>query len=188
MYVNAEGPADGEVRIRIASATDAEALAALAARTFRDTFQADNTPADMDAYVGTAFHAGRLRAELNDEASTFLLAFPGGVGPPIGYAKLRRGTSEPSVIGPNPVELERLYVDRPALGRGVGAALMRTALDTARRAGYQTIWLGVWERNPRAIAFYRQWAFEPVGTHVFRLGSDDQTDLVMARQLTSRDG
>ena len=84
---------------------------------------------------------------------------------------------------PDPVELQRLYVDRTAMGRGVGAALMRATLDAARSAGYRTLWLGVWERNARAISFYERWQFETVGDHVFRLGSDHQTDLIMARRV-----
>ena len=65
----------------------------------------------------------------------------------------------------------------------VGAELMRASLDTARLAGRRTLWLGVWERNARAISFYERWQFETVGEHVFRLGSDDQTDLIMARPV-----
>ena len=62
---------------------------------------------------------------------------------------------------------------------------MRASLDAARSAGHRTIWLGVWERNARAISFYERWVFEKVGDHVFRLGSDDQTDLIMARPVHS---
>ena len=178
-------------RLRPASPADAGPLAALAGRTFRDTFAADNTPSDVEAYVRDAFGPGRVRAELGDAANTSLLAFtddaarPTGddAARPTGYAKLRTGTTDPSVRGPDPVELQRLYVDRRALGHGVGAALMRAALDAARSAGYGTLWLGVWERNARAIRFYERWGFRAVGDHVFRLGSDDQRDLVRARPV-----
>jgi multidrug efflux pump subunit AcrB len=87
------------------------------------------------------------------------------------------------VVGSDPIELQRLYVDRSALGRGVGAALMRASLDTARLSGHRTLWLGVWERNTRAISFYEQWQFATVGKHKFSLGSDNQTDLIMARPV-----
>ena len=169
--------------IRRATPADAEPLAALAERTFRDTFAADNAAEDMEVYVRDSFSLDRVRAELADDANTFLLAFVDGAERPTGYAKLRTGTTEPSVTGPDPVELERLYVDRSAIGHGVGAALMRASLDVARSAGHRTLWLRVWERNARAISFYERWGFETVGDHVFRLGSDDQKDLIMERPV-----
>jgi ribosomal protein S18 acetylase RimI-like enzyme len=76
-------------------------------------------------------------------------------------------------------------VDQAAVGSGIGAALMRAVLDAARRNGRKTLWLGVWERNARAIAFYERWGFEVVGEHVFRLGSDEQTDLIMERAVNA---
>ena len=170
-------------RIRLATTADAEPLAALAERTFRDTFADDNAVGDMEAYVRDSFLLDQVRAELADDTNTFLLAFVDDVERPTGYAKLRTGTADPSVTGPDPVELERLYVDRSAIGHGVGAALMRASLDAARSAGHRTLWLGVWEQNARAISFYERWAFETVGDHMFRLGSDDQTDLIMERPV-----
>lgn len=171
------------LHIRTATPADAESLAALAERSFRDTFAEDNAAEDVEAYVRDAFSLDRLRTELADVANTFLLAFVDAAERPLGYAKLRTGTTDPSVTGPDPVELERLYVDRSAIGHGVGAALMRASLDAVQVAGYRTLWLGVWERNARAISFYEKWEFEPVGDHVFRLGSDDQRDLIMERPV-----
>ena len=173
------------VDIRIATPADAETLAALAERTFRDTFAAYNADDDMEAYVGESFSLDRMRAELADGANTFLVAFVGGGDSPAGYAKLRTGIAEPCVTGPAPVELQRIYVDRSAVGRGVGAALMRASLEAARDAGHRTLWLGVWERNVRAIAFYAQWGYATVGEHLFRLGSNDQRDLIMARPVAA---
>ncbi len=171
------------IRIRRADRADAAALAELAERTFRDTFAADNAAEDLEAYVRDAFAVDRIRTELEAGSNAFLLAFAGGAASPTGYAKLRVGPADPSVAGPDPIELERLYVDRDAIGRGVGAALMRAGLELARSAGHRTLWLGVWERNARAIAFYERWGFEAVGKHVFRLGSDDQTDVIMERAV-----
>ena len=98
---------------------------------------------------------------------------------PAGYAKLRTGHADPSVTGPEPVELERLYVGRHVIGSGVGAALMQASLDAAQAAGHRTVWLGVWERNARAISFYVKWGFRIVGEHTFMLGTDAQRDLIM---------
>jgi len=169
--------------IRTATPADAEPLAALAERTFRDPFAADNSTDDMQAYVRDSFSLDRVRAELADEANTFLLAFVDGAEQPTGYAKLRTGTTDPRVNGPDPVELERLYVDRSVIGHGVGAALMRASLGAARSAGQRTLWLGVWQRNTRAISFYERCGFETVGDHVFRLGSEAQRDLIMERSV-----
>ena len=166
--------------IRTASPADAPALAALAERTFRDAFAATNAPADLDAYAAQAFSVEQTRAELADPAATFWLAL-GADGTFVGYAKLRRGPAEPCVSGPAPVELQRIYSG--ATGRGVGAALLAAALSAARAEGFGTVWLGVWDRNPRAVAFYEREGFRVVGSHSFRLGADDQTDLVMERPL-----
>src|SRR3954454_19271981 len=117
------------VAIHRAGPDDADALAALAERTFRDTFAADNSAQDMDAYVRESLSLDRVRHELTDHAGTFFLAFVDDESRPVGYAKLRTGAADPNVQGPDPVELERLYVDRAALGSGVGAALMRASLD-----------------------------------------------------------
>ena len=137
----------------------------------------------MDAYVRDSFSLDRVPAELADDVNTFLLAFMDGEALPDGYAKLRNGTTDPSVSGAEPVELQRLYVDRSAMGQGVGAALMRASLDAVGSAGRRTLWLGVWERNARANSFYERWQFETVGEHVFRLVSDHQVDLIMARPV-----
>ncbi|HJQ32451.1 MAG TPA: GNAT family N-acetyltransferase [Pyrinomonadaceae bacterium] len=169
------------VTIRRADADDAGQLADLGARTFSETFAADNNPEDMAAYVAESFNAARQTAELNDPASTFFIAEVGGNA--AGYAMLRAGEPEEGVEGAKPVELVRLYVSREWLGRGVGEALMRACVDEARRAGHETIWLGVWERNGRAQAFYRKWNFREVGEHVFQLGSDPQRDVLMERAV-----
>ena len=167
--------------IRRGTATDAGLLSDLGARTFSETFAADNTPEDLTAYIATSFTVTQLTSELEDPASTFLIAEVDGRA--AGYAKLHDGEPEKGVEGVNPVELVRLYVSREWLGRRVGEQLMRTCVDEARQAGHDSIWLGVWERNPRAQAFYRKWNFRDVGEHVFQLGADQQRDIVMERTL-----
>ena len=171
-----------QVSIRPAQAADIEPLAALAARTFEDAFASENSPEDIQSYIRESFCAERLRDEVASADNLFLLALLDEA--PVGYAKLRTGTPDASVDGEDPVELERLYVEQSAIGHGIGAALMQACLEAARRGGHRTLWLGVWERNARAIAFYRRWGFEMVGDHVFRLGSDEQTDLIMQRAVS----
>ena len=170
-----------DVKIRRGTVADAALLSELGARTFSETFAVDNTPEDLAAYMGSAFNVAQQTAELKDPGSTFLIAEVDGRA--AGYARLHDGEPEKAIEGARPVELVRLYVSREWLGHGVGAQLMRACLDAARQAGHETIWLGVWERNPRAQTFYRKWNFRPVGEHMFRLGSDLQRDIVMERAL-----
>jgi diamine N-acetyltransferase len=167
--------------IRRGTLADAGLLSELGARTFSETFAVDNTPEDLAAYVATSFNVAQQTAQLKDPASTFLIAEVDGHA--AGYAKLHDGEPEKGVEGPKPVELVRLYVSRDWLGRGIGEQLMRACIDEARKAGHVTIWLGVWERNARAQAFYRKWNFRTVGEHMFQLGSDLQRDLLMERPL-----
>jgi GNAT superfamily N-acetyltransferase len=167
--------------IRRGTRDDAGMLAEMAARIFHDTFAAENSPEDMRAYMDEAFAVSRQAEEIDDPRSTFLLAFVDDE--PAGYAKLYAGETPSEVAGERPVELARLYADHRWHGRGVGGALMQACFDEARRAGYATMWLGVWERNFRAIAFYQKVGFVECGSHPFQLGSDLQTDLLMSRPL-----
>ena len=167
--------------VRRASIEDAKLLADLGARTFEETFSQDNSAEDMAAYLADSFSVGRLTEELIDPLSVFFVAEVEGSA--AGYAKLHAGEASGAVAGERPVELVRLYVSREWLGRGVGPALMRRCLDEARALGFRTMWLGVWERNDRAQAFYRKWDFEEVGEHIFQLGSDSQRDIVMQRAV-----
>jgi len=168
-------------KIRRPVTADAELLTELGARTFSDTFAGDNKPEDMAAYLAASFSPAKLTEELGDPRSIFFIAEVDGQA--AGYAKLHGSDAPECVAGEKPVELARLYVLREWLGRRVGEALMRACVDAARRAGYQTMWLGVWERNPRAQAFYRKWDFREVGEHIFQLGSDPQRDVLMERAL-----
>lgn len=169
------------VTIRRGTLDDAALLSELGARTFSDTFAVDNTPEDLAAYLAANFNVAQQTAELEDPGSTFLIAEVDGRA--AGYAKLHDGEADQSVAGANPVELVRLYVSREWLGRGIGEQLMRACINAAQQAGHEILWLGVWEHNARAQAFYRKWNFRTVGEHMFQLGSDVQRDLVMERAL-----
>lgn len=167
--------------IRPGTLEDAALLSELGARTFSETFASDNTPEDLAAYMAASFNVAQQTAELKDPASIFLIAEVDGRA--AGYARLHNGEPEKDVEGAKPIELVRLYVSREWLGRGIGAQLMRACIDEARQAGHDSVWLGVWEGNPRAQAFYRKWNFRPVGEHIFRLGSDLQRDILMERSV-----
>jgi ribosomal protein S18 acetylase RimI-like enzyme len=168
--------------IRRGKAEDAGLLAKLGACTFSETFAADNTPADMAACLASAFDPPQQAAELADPHCFFQIAETNGVA--VGYAMLRSGNVPHGVTGDKPIELVRLYVSRESLGSGVGAALMQACIGEARQRGHKTLWLGVWEHNTRARAFYRKWSFHEVGKHVFQLGDDRQTDILMQRSIS----
>jgi ribosomal protein S18 acetylase RimI-like enzyme len=174
------------IDVRPATRADADALSRLAAATFRDTFAGSSTPADMAHYLAEAFTPAQQAREIADPAAIVLLAedrSDAGSVSLIGYAHLVAGAAPAAVTGPAAIELKRLYVDRAWHGRGVAHLLMDAGLHAARRRGAETVWLGVWEHNPRAIAFYSKYGFTRVGQHTFVLGTDAQTDWLFARPL-----
>lgn len=165
--------------LRPALPSDAAPLAELAERTFRATFEAMNTPEDMALHCATHYSEAIQAAEILDPAVTTLLSEQDGQL--IGYAQLRWDPAPPCVVAERPAEVQRLYVDAAWHGQGVAQDLLGHALHLAAEGGADQIWLGVWERNPRAIAFYRKFGFVAVGAHVFPLGTDPQRDIIMVR-------
>jgi ribosomal protein S18 acetylase RimI-like enzyme len=173
-----------DIVVRPAIVEDMHGLADLAAQSFRDTFAADNDAKYIEDYLQSSLTTTTVLDEFDKASNVFFIAFRNGDEVPVGYAKLCTTSDDPSINGRNTVEIERIYADKRVIGRGVGAALMRACLNAAQERGCETIWLGVWERNKRAILFYERWEFKTVGARQFALGPELQTDLLMARQLT----
>ncbi len=167
--------------VRPALAGDSPALAVLAERTFRDAFEARNSPENMDLHCGRNFGPDIQAREIADRALVTMVAEESGRL--VGYSQLRPATASASVKAERPAELRRIYVSREWHGRGVAQSLMKEALRAAAGAGSDCLWLGVWEHNPKAIAFYRKFAFEIVGQQSFMLGNESQRDIVMAARL-----
>ena len=167
--------------IRQARFEDARSLVELAARIYYETFAEFNTPENMQAYLSSSFTLAQFQSELRDPRAAFYLAQAEKEF--AGYAKLQAGKPPECVTGANPIELVRLYVDRRWQGQGLARALLDRCLIDAKHQGYKTIYLGVWEHNERAIAFYRKWNFVRVGDHIFQMGDDPQTDWWMMRSL-----
>lgn len=167
--------------IRHATMNDVATLSAFGRRVFHDTFAADNAPADMAAYLAEAFTPGKQEAELANPLRTCLLAEMDGAV--VGYACVMDGAGHADVEAAHPVELERFYVDHAWHGRGIAAPLMEAVIRVAESCDGDALWLGVWERNPKAIRFYAKWGFLRVGGQTFRLGADLQTDDVLRRPL-----
>lgn len=171
------------ITIRYGLPTDASELAELAARTFHETFAADNRPDDLALHLAAAYGPAQQHAELTSPNTTTLLAEVDARL--IAYAQLRTGEAPECVRGEWPVELWRFYVSQEWHGRGVAQTLMRSVETEASRRGGRTLWLGVWERNDRAQAYYRKAGFVDVGSHVFTVGTDLQTDRILERSLST---
>jgi len=167
--------------IRCGTPADAEALAVFAARTFSDTYARYNDPRNFRRHITDAFHPAQQARELTDPEVATLLAHRDGTL--AGYAQVRRSDAPACVEHAAPIELHRFYVAAAWHGRGVAQRLFTEACVAARRFGGAVLWLKVWERNARALAFYAKAGFIDVGTADFMLGDDRQTDRVLVRPL-----
>jgi len=164
--------------IREGTITDAEMIADMSRQTFYETFIADNRKEDMDKFMNEQFTREALIREVGSPGNIFLLAYADEE--PVGYARLREEEAEIA----NSIEVARLYADAKMIGKGVGKALMEACISTAISLGKQAIWLGVWEKNERAIKFYQKFGFEKFSEHDFLLGNDLQRDWLMQKELT----
>jgi ribosomal protein S18 acetylase RimI-like enzyme len=167
--------------IRKATPLDALPLAQLAERSFRETFAAMNTAEDMELHCRNSYSEARQAGEIANPMMATLLA--DWEGAPIGFAQLRWGNAPSCVAGDAPAEIQRIYVAAAWHGKGVAQALMAACMAELKARGSSVAWLGVWERNPRALAFYGKLGFIACGEQVFPLGNDPQRDIVMARPL-----
>ena len=169
------------ITFRRATVADAATLAAFGAKTFADTFGAFHSASDLAMHLDEAFGVPQQTAELADPATVTL--FVESDGTLAGFTQVYAGEVPECVTGPAPIEIKRFYVDTPWHGQGVAHRLIAAAYDVARARGARTVWLGVWEHNPRAIAFYRRQGFTQVGAYTFMVGTDATTDLIYARAL-----
>jgi diamine N-acetyltransferase len=158
-----------------------EALQKIGKQTFIETFAAHNSEEDMTAYLTNGFSHDKLTAELNNTESEFYFAHL--AGDIIGYLKINTGSSQTEIRDANGLEIERIYVLQQYQGMKVGQRLYEWALQIARDRNLDYVWLGVWEYNTKAMAFYKKNGFVAFDKHVFKLGADDQTDIMMKKAL-----
>ena len=166
--------------MHIAEPADAPALAELAAKTFFDTYAAFNTAEDMDHYITNHFNVSKIEQEIAHPGTLLLIVRINGAM--AGYAKLLEG-HVPDVPENAALEISRFYVDRPFQSKGIGRRLMAEIWAIAESSGCTAVWLGVWQRNQRAIEIYTRLGFRITGTTTFQLGSDLQEDFVMIKYL-----
>jgi diamine N-acetyltransferase len=169
------------ITIRKVLVGDVEQLATISAKTFYDAFAKDNTEENMHKHLKEYYSIEKLSAELNDPLAVFLFAMDDEEI--VGYVKISEHQKPEAKDLHEPIELERIYSLQSMIGKGVGKALMQSVINYAVEKGKKTIWLGVWQHNPTAIAFYKKWGFEIFGDHVFAVGDDPQMDWLMKKTL-----
>ena len=160
---------------------DVEQLQAISRSTFVQTFDEHNDAEDMKAYLDSSFAIDKLTTEITNPNSEFYFALDHEII--IGYLKVNTGTAQTENKDANAFEIERIYVDQAYLGKKIGQLLFEKAIDLAKIKKASYVWLGVWEENHRALAFYKKNGFIPFDKHIFRLGNDEQTDIMMKLEL-----
>lgn len=169
--------------IRAATTADADRLSEFAERVFDDVFGPQNDEGDMASYLNEAFSPEIQRQEIATPGAIVLIDEDPSTKRITGYLHIAPAPAPECVRGDAPAELKRLYVDPPLHGRGIGRQLLDEGIARAKNAGTKTLWLGVWENNTKAQAFYTREGFARVGEHPFVLGSDTQTDWIMQRSI-----
>lgn len=145
--------------------------------TFAETFTEHNTKEDLDKYLEESFSNEKLSSELNSPHSSFYFAeIDNNV---VGYLKINFGDAQTELKDNKAVEIERIYVLQAYHGKKIGQLLYNKAIEIAKEHKANYVWLGVWEENHRALQFYKKNGFVPFDTHIFKLGNDEQTDIMM---------
>ncbi len=161
--------------------TDIEQLQFISRNTFYETFAPRNTEENISQYLHQSFSTEKLTAEVTNPDSEFYFAnIDRRV---VGYLKINYGPAQTELKDDKAVEIERIYVLREFYGKQVGQVLFEKALQIARKRKAEYLWLGVWGENRRAVSFYRKNGFVEFGTHIFKMGESDQTDLMMRLEL-----
>ena len=169
------------INVRLATKHDAELIADMSRQTFYDTFASQNTKEDIDKFMNEQFTRKALIEEVGAKNNIFLLAYD--EGKPVGYARIRENNNPPSLGTSNAMEIARIYAATNAIGKGIGKVLMQKCIEIAKARNRELVWLGVWEKNQRAIDFYTKWGFEKFGETNFLLGDDIQRDWLMKKTI-----
>jgi len=159
----------------------AETLLSIAKETFFETFADSNTEEDMKKYLEENFTNAKIEEELSNPESLFHIAFEGNTA--IGYLKVNFGTAQTELQDESSLEIERIYVKSDYHGKKVGQLLYEKALEVAEGFNKASVWLGVWEENLKAIRFYEKNGFVAFDKHIFKMGNDEQTDIMMRKVL-----
>jgi ribosomal protein S18 acetylase RimI-like enzyme len=167
--------------VRRCGPDDADRLAEIGARTFDETYAGQVPADDLARYLGSEFAVAQVRRELQRHGTIYYLADLHGRA--VGYLKLNLPGAQTDLDETDALEIESLYVGMDHRRTGIGRRLMEQATAVAGQAGLHAVWLGVWEGNPNAIAFYERWGFRRFGTHTFELGRTRHNDILMKLRL-----
>jgi ribosomal protein S18 acetylase RimI-like enzyme len=171
-----------DIKVTRIDASYAQILSDLGRKLYSQTFSAVNEDSNMDAYLDEAYRVDIQLKELIDPAMWSFMAFEGNT--PVGFTQLRQKKDVYDFIGDkDAIEVQRIYVDKAYAGKGVGKQLLDACLNKAKELKKQTVWLGVWEHNPNAIKFYERQGFHKVGSHIFKMGDQEDTDNIMIKKL-----
>jgi len=170
-----------DIKIERVTINEIGLLQEISKRTFYETFSATNSEEDMELYLKESFSLEKLDKELSNKYSEFYFALH--ENKVIGYIKINLGQSQTELKDDKSLEIERIYILKDFHGKAVGQLLYEKAIQIAKQADVLYVWLGVWENNPRAISFYKKNGFVEFDKHIFRLGKDVQTDIMMKLKL-----
>ena len=169
------------IQIKRISVIDVEDLQIISKQTFFETFANENSESDMKNYLDENLSLDTLKKELfNTKSEFYVLSFNEKI---IGYLKLNFGEAQTELKNNTSLEIERIYVLKEFHGQNMGQLLYDKALEIATKYSIKEIWLGVWEKNKRAISFYKKNGFIEFDTHIFKLGNDEQIDIMMKLTL-----
>jgi len=169
------------VIIKKVTLDELETLQLISKKTFRETFTLQNSYADMEKYLAEELNLEKLSVELNNNESEFYFAIWNDEV--VGYIKINVGDAQTEFKDPNSLEIERIYVLKTFQGKQIGQVLFNHALDIANKKEMDYLWLGVWEENIKAINFYKKNGLAIFSSHIFKLGNDVQTDVLMKLHL-----
>lgn len=170
------------IAIKKATIEDLETLQLISEKTFTETFAAVNTPENLANYIEQSFNSEQLSMEINNQNSQFYIAF--SASEPVGYLKINFGDAQTETVTKNAIEIHRIYVLQAFHGKKVGQLFLDQVIAVAQQMAFDAIWLGVWEENHRALQFYTKNGFIAFDKHIFTLGDDVQTDLLMQLKVT----
>ena len=169
------------IEIKKADIKDLSTIQDISIRSFTETFSEINTPENMEKYLQESFNSAQLTLEINNPDSPFYIAY--WDNEPVGYLKLNLGNAQTETVENETIEIQRIYVLKDFHGKKLGQLLLDQAIKTAQEHQVDYAWLGVWEENHRAIQFYAKNGFVTFDKHVFTLGDEQQTDLLMKLKI-----
>jgi ribosomal protein S18 acetylase RimI-like enzyme len=172
------------IHIRKCTLEDLEILQDVRVETFNETFKDQNSPENMKAYLDKAFNLNQLEQEISNSYSEFyFISYNGEIA---GYLKVNTEEAQTELMGNDSLEIERIYIKSRYQKHGLGKLLLNKAMEVAAERHKRKVWLGVWERNENAIAFYKKMGFVQTGSHSFYMGDEEQRDYIMTKTSMER--